>query len=66
MSRKHTNTPNKIHFAHFQQVEQLWDQLLALSNSARPTQEDLDGDQYDPAERVSEWLARGKGKKTTR
>jgi len=57
---------NKEHLAAFQCTEQLWEILGHLKKSAQPSQQDLDGDDYDPVHPVSDWLTRKKPKKRRR
>jgi ferric-dicitrate binding protein FerR (iron transport regulator) len=57
---------NKNHLAEFQRAEQLWDQLQHLQKVPHPTQQELDGDDYDSAHTISEWLARGSPGKSGR
>jgi ferric-dicitrate binding protein FerR (iron transport regulator) len=49
---------DRVHLAEFQRVEQLWEDLQPLKQVPHPTQQDLDADDYDPQERICEWLKR--------
>jgi ferric-dicitrate binding protein FerR (iron transport regulator) len=56
---------NKKHLAEFQRAEQLWDKLQHLQKVPRPTQQELDADDYDPEQLISEWLTRGESSEKT-
>jgi ferric-dicitrate binding protein FerR (iron transport regulator) len=47
---------DKAHLAEFQRTEQLWDELQHLGRTNRPTQQDLDTDDYTGDRSVSDWL----------
>ena len=51
---------DKVHLAAFQRVEQLWEDLQHLKKVPLPTQQDLDADDYDPEQSISEWLERNR------
>jgi ferric-dicitrate binding protein FerR (iron transport regulator) len=49
--------------ATFQRTEQLWEALGQMKKDARPSQQDLANDNYDPQQSISDWLTREKRKK---
>ena len=54
------------HLDEFCRAKQLWQTLEVLSAIARPLQEELAADEYDPSISVRDWLARGSAKKVPR
>jgi ferric-dicitrate binding protein FerR (iron transport regulator) len=54
------------HLDEFCRAKQLWQKLEVLSAIARPLQEELAADEYDPSISVRDWLARGSAKKGPR
>jgi ferric-dicitrate binding protein FerR (iron transport regulator) len=52
----------KSHLSEFKRAEQLWEKLRHLTKVPRPTQQDLETDDYDPEQPITEWLARGRKK----
>ena len=54
------------HLDEFCRAKQLWQKLEVLSAIARPLQEELAADEYDPSISVRDWLARGSAKEVPR
>jgi ferric-dicitrate binding protein FerR (iron transport regulator) len=54
------------HLGEFCRAKQLWQKLEVLSAIARPRQEELAADEYDPSISVRDWLARWRAKKAPR
>jgi ferric-dicitrate binding protein FerR (iron transport regulator) len=54
------------HLAQFLRVEQLWENLPHSSKSLRPTQQELDADNYDGEQPLSEWLTGAGTEKSNR
>ena len=52
--------------AEFRRTKQIWRRLQTLAQIPRPTQQDLEADDYDPSHSVAEWLARHRRKKSSR
>jgi ferric-dicitrate binding protein FerR (iron transport regulator) len=57
---------NKEHLAAFQRTEQLWESLGHVKKEARPSEQDLAADDYDPQQSISHWLTDKKRKKPPR
>jgi ferric-dicitrate binding protein FerR (iron transport regulator) len=54
------------HLDEFCRAKHLWQKLEVLSAIARPLQEELAADEYDPSISVRDWLARGSAKNIPR
>jgi ferric-dicitrate binding protein FerR (iron transport regulator) len=54
------------HLDEFCRTKRLWQKLDVLSAIARPLQEELAADEYDPSLSVRDWLAQGSAKRVPR
>ena len=53
-------TADEAHLAAFRRAQQLWEKLQHLNMADRPTERDLETDDYDPEQSISTWLNRNK------